>query len=156
MAEQLGDLTRTHTCGALRPTDVGAQVVLLGWVHRVRDLGGLLFVDIRDRNGVTQVVFDKDDEPLMAKAKRLRSEYVVGVQGPVRRRSVETINPKLETGEVEVVVKQLTILNEAKTPPFSTLIGNVRMRRLSPLMHSPLFSEKVFLCCGQATFGIPF
>ena len=119
MAEQLGDLTRTHTCGALRPADVGAGVVLLGWVHRVRDLGGLLFVDVRDRGGVTQVVFDKDDEPLMAKAKRLRSEYVIGVQGGVRRRSAETINPKLETGEVEVVVKQLTILNEAKTPPFS-------------------------------------
>ena len=65
MAEQLGDLTRTHTCGALRPDDVGADVVLLGWVHRVRDLGGLLFIDIRDRGGVTQVVFDKDDEALM-------------------------------------------------------------------------------------------
>ena len=119
MAEQLGELTRTHTCGALRPADVGADVVLLGWVHRVRDLGGLLFVDVRDRAGVTQVVCDKDDEPLMAKAKRLRSEYVIGVQGSVRRRSAETINPKLETGEVEVVVRKLTILNEAKTPPFS-------------------------------------
>ena len=81
MAEQLGDLTRTHTCGALRPDDVGADVVLLGWVHRVRDLGGLLFIDVRDRAGVTQVVFDKDDEALMAKAKRLRSEFVVGVVG---------------------------------------------------------------------------
>jgi len=119
VGEQLGELTRTHNCGALRPADVGAGVVLLGWVHRVRDLGGLLFVDIRDRGGITQAVFDKDDEPLMAKAKRLRSEYVIGVQGTVRRRSAETINPKLETGEVEVVVRTLTILNEAKTPPFS-------------------------------------
>jgi aspartyl-tRNA synthetase len=118
VAEQLGDLTRTHTCGALRPEDVGADVVLLGWVHRVRDLGGLLFVDVRDRAGVTQVVFDKDDEALMAKAKRLRSEYVVGVTGRVRRRSAETVNPKIATGEVEVVVRQLTLLNEAKTPPF--------------------------------------
>jgi len=118
VAEQLGELTRTHTCGALRPADVGASVVLLGWVHRVRDLGGLLFVDVRDREGVTQVVFDNDDAPQMAKAKRLRSEYVVGVSGNVRRRSAETINPKLGTGEVEVFVKQLTILNEAKTPPF--------------------------------------
>jgi aspartyl-tRNA synthetase len=92
--------------------------VLLGWVHRVRDLGGLLFIDIRDRDGVAQVVFDKDDEPLMAKAKRLRSEYVVGVSGRVRRRSADTINPKLATGEVEVIVRQLAILNEAKTPPF--------------------------------------
>jgi aspartyl-tRNA synthetase len=118
VAEQLGELTRTHTCGALRPDDVGAEAVLLGWVHRVRDLGGLLFIDIRDRAGVTQVVFDKDDEALMTKAKRLRSEYVIGAAGRVRRRSADTINPKLATGEVEVVVRQLTILNEAKTPPF--------------------------------------
>ena len=74
MAEQLGELTRTHTCGALRPSDVGASAVLLGWVHRVRDLGGLLFVDIRDREGVTQVVFDNDNAAQMEKAKRLRSE----------------------------------------------------------------------------------
>jgi aspartyl-tRNA synthetase len=119
VAEQLGELTRTHTCGALRPDDVGADVVLLGWVHRVRDLGGLLFIDVRDRAGVTQVVFDKDEEALMGKAKRLRSEFVIGVSGRVRRRSADTVNPKLATGEVEVVVRQLTLLNEAKTPPFS-------------------------------------
>ena len=118
MAEQLGELTRTHTCGALRPDDVGADVVLLGWVHRVRDLGGLLFIDVRDRAGVTQIVFDKDDEALMGKAKRLRSEFVIAVSGRVRRRSADTVNPKLATGEVEVVVRQLAILNEAKTPPF--------------------------------------
>ena len=119
MAEQLGDLTRTHSCGALRPDDVGADVVLLGWVHRVRDLGGLLFIDVRDRAGVTQVVFDKDDEPLMAKAKRLRSEFVIGLSGRVRRRSPETINAKIPTGEVEVVVRQMSVLNDARTPPFS-------------------------------------
>jgi len=118
VAEPLGVLTRTHTCGALRSDDVGADVVLLGWVHRVRDLGGLLFVDIRDRDGVTQIVCDKDDEALMSKAKRLRSEYVIGVEGRVRRRSAETINPKLATGDVEVVVRRLALLNEAKTPPF--------------------------------------
>jgi aspartyl-tRNA synthetase len=118
VAEHLGELTRTHTCGALRPDDVGADVVLLGWVHRVRDLGGLLFIDVRDRAGVTQVVFDKDEEALMGKAKRLRSEFVIGVSGRVRRRSADTVNPRLATGEVEVVVRQLTILNEAKTPPF--------------------------------------
>ena len=118
MAEGLGELTRTHTCGALRQTDVGADVVLLGWVHRVRDLGGVLFIDVRDRAGVTQVVFDKDDEGMLAKAKRLRSEFVVGVEGRVRARSAETVNPKLDTGQVEVLVRRLTILNEAKTPPF--------------------------------------
>jgi len=118
VAEQLGDLTRTHTCGELRPTHVGADATLLGWVHRVRDLGGVLFIDVRDRAGVTQVVFDKDDEALIAKAKRLRSEFVIGVVGKVRRRSPETVNPKLPTGEVEIVVAQLVVLNEAKTPPF--------------------------------------
>ena len=118
MAEQLGDLTRTHTCGELRSTHVGADATLLGWVHRVRDLGGVLFVDVRDRAGVTQIVFDKDDEALITKAKRLRSEFVVGVVGKVRSRAPETVNPKLPTGEVEIVVKQLAVLNEAKTPPF--------------------------------------
>jgi aspartyl-tRNA synthetase len=118
VAEALGELTRTHTCGALRQTDVGADVVLLGWVHRVRDLGGVLFIDVRDRAGITQVVFDKDDENLLGKAKRLRSEFVVGVEGRVRARSAETVNPKLDTGQVEVLVRRLTILNEAKTPPF--------------------------------------
>jgi len=118
VAEPLGDLTRTHTCGALRLDDVGADVVLLGWVHRVRDLGGLLFVDIRDRGGITQVVFGADDETLMGRAKRLRSEFVVGVEGRVQRRSPDTINSKLATGEVEVAVRRLALLNEAKTPPF--------------------------------------
>jgi aspartyl-tRNA synthetase len=118
LAEQLGELTRTHTCGELRPTHVGADATLLGWVHRVRDLGGLLFIDVRDRAGVTQVVFDKDDEALIAKGKRLRSEFVVGVVGKVRLRSADTVNPKLPTGEVEIVVTRLAVLNEAKTPPF--------------------------------------
>src|SRR5438128_7320823 len=118
MADQLGDLTRTHTCGALRAEDVGADVVLLGWVHRVRDLGGLLFIDLRDRAGLTQIVFDNDDQQQMAKAKRLRSEYVIAVKGRVQRRSPETKNPKIATGEVEVMVRQLIILNEARTPPF--------------------------------------
>jgi aspartyl-tRNA synthetase len=118
VAEQLGDLSRTHTCGELRAEHVGQAATLLGWVHRVRDLGGVLFIDVRDRAGVTQVVFDKDDEALISKAKRLRSEFVVGVVGTVRRRSPETVNPKLPTGDVEIVVTQLVVLNEAKTPPF--------------------------------------
>ena len=118
MAEQLGDLTRTHTCGELRVEHVGQDATLLGWVHRVRDLGGLLFIDIRDRAGITQVVFDMDDEALINKGKRLRSEFVVGIVGTVRRRSAETVNPKLPSGEVEIVVRRLAVLNEAKTPPF--------------------------------------
>jgi aspartyl-tRNA synthetase len=98
---------------------VGADVVLLGWVHRVRDLGGLLFLDLRDRAGITQIVFDNEDEPTMAKAKRLRSEFVVGLRGRVQRRSADTVNPKIATGEVEVIVRELRVLNEAKTPPFA-------------------------------------
>jgi len=126
MAEQLGDLTRTHTCGALRADDVGADAVLLGWVHRIRDLGGVTFVDVRDRHGISQVVVRAPGErgarpehdALMAAAKKLRPEYVVGFKGIVQRRSAETINPKLATGEVEVVAQEIRILNEAKTPPF--------------------------------------
>jgi len=118
VAEPLGELTRTHTCGALRADHVGAAVVLLGWVHRVRDLGGLLFIDLRDREGVTQVVFHPDDAAMMARAKRLRSEFVVGVTGTVRRRSTDTVNEKIPTGQVEVVVERLAVLNEARTPPF--------------------------------------
>ena len=117
MAEPLGDWTRTHTCGALRADDVGAEAVLLGWVHRIRDLGGVTFIDIRDREGVTQVVV-RENEALMGAAKRLRSEHVVGVKGVVQRRSDETVNTKLATGEVELLVRELRTLNEARTPPF--------------------------------------
>jgi aspartyl-tRNA synthetase len=117
MAEPLGELTRTHTCGALRAGDVGADAVLLGWVHRIRDLGGVTFIDLRDRAGVSQVVV-RENDALMAVAKRLRAEYVVGVSGVVQRRSEETINAKLATGEVEVLAREIRILNEAKTPPF--------------------------------------
>ncbi|HEX6164918.1 MAG TPA: amino acid--tRNA ligase-related protein, partial [Vicinamibacterales bacterium] len=118
MAEQLGSLARTHTCGALRPADVGRNVVLLGWVHRVRDMGSLLFIDVRDRHGLTQVVIE-GDAALLERAKRARSEFVVAVLGEVERRSAETINKDLPTGEVEVRARELRILNEAKTPPFS-------------------------------------
>src|SRR5215467_11981746 len=104
MAEQLGSLVRTHTCGALRLSDVGAEAVLLGWVHRVRDLGGVLFIDVRDRAGISQVVV-RDDEGLLAQAKRLRSEFVIAVGGVVQRRSEDTINAKIATGDVEVVAK---------------------------------------------------
>jgi aspartyl-tRNA synthetase len=117
MAEHLGDLTRTHTCGALRPDDVGKSVVVLGWVHRIRDLGGVTFLDIRDRAGLSQIVV-RENDALMTVAKRLRSEFVVGVSGVVQRRSSDTVNPKLATGEVEILARDIRLLNEAKTPPF--------------------------------------
>ena len=118
MAEQLGSLARTHTCGALRAADVGKNVVLLGWVHRVRDLGSLLFLDVRDRYGLTQVIVE-GDAALLERVKPLRSEFVVAILGEVERRSADTVNLSLPTGEVEVRAKEVRILNEAKTPPFS-------------------------------------
>jgi aspartyl-tRNA synthetase len=117
MIQPLGQLARTHTCGALTLQDVGADVVLLGWIHRVRDLGSLMFLDIRDRHGVTQVVV-RDDEALIAEAKRLRPEYVVAVIGRVHKRSPESVNPKIDTGEIEVEAREIRLLNDAKTPPF--------------------------------------
>src|SRR5512142_1822577 len=117
MAQHLGDWARTHTCGALRPSDVGTPITLLGWVQRVRDLGALVFVDVRDRYGVTQVVF-RDNPDLVAAAKRLRGEYVIGARGVVQPRSAETVNAKLPTGAIEVVAQELRVLNEAKTTPF--------------------------------------
>ena len=117
MVDQLGDLARTHTCGALRPQDVGTDVVLLGWVHRVRDMGSLIFFDIRDRAGLTQVVA-RDHEGLLAAAKRLKPEFVVAVCGRAERRSPDTVNPKLETGDVEVAAREIRVLNEAKRPAF--------------------------------------
>jgi aspartyl-tRNA synthetase len=118
MAEQLGTLARSHTCGALRPADVGKDVILLGWVHRVRDLGALLFIDVRDRHGFTQVIVE-GQQALLDRAKRLRSEFVVAILGKVERRSTETVNLNVPTGEVEVRAAEIRILNEAKTPPFS-------------------------------------
>ena len=114
--EPLGQLARTHTCGHLTSADVGRDVVLLGWVHRVRDLGGVMFFDIRDRHGITQVVVR--DATLEDKAKRLRSEYVVGVIGRVDARAKDAINPKLATGEIEVAAREIRLLNDARTPPF--------------------------------------
>jgi aspartyl-tRNA synthetase len=146
MAEPLGELTRTHTCGALRANDVGADAVLLGWVHRIRDLGGVTFIDLRDRAGVSQVVV-RENDALMATAKRLRSEFVIGVTGSVQRRSEDTVNPKLATGDVEVFAREIRVLNEAKTPPFqiaedSPVSEDVRLRyryldlRRSRLQHN--------------------
>ena len=113
----LGNLARTHTCGALTAADAGANVVLLGWVHRVRDLGSLVFVDVRDRYGVTQVVV-RDNAALVEAAERLRPEYVVAILGDVHKRSPESVNPKVSTGEVEVAAREIRVLNDAKTPPF--------------------------------------
>jgi aspartyl-tRNA synthetase len=113
----LGELKRTHYCGELRASDAGKNVILMGWVHRRRDHGQLLFVDLRDRSGLVQVVFHEDCAPeAHAKAEDLRAEFVVAVEGRVVLR--EKPNPELPTGEIEVLATKLLVLNNAKTPPF--------------------------------------
>ena len=117
MTDYKMDVMRTHTCGELRINEVGQDVVLMGWVHKIRDLGGVIFIDLRDRHGVTQVVA-RDESSLLAVAKVLRPECVVTVTGPVERRSQETLNSKIATGEVEIAAREVRLLNEASTPPF--------------------------------------
>ena len=116
MVDKLGDWARTDTCGQLRADDAGRDVLLLGWVHKVRDLGHLVFVDLRDRHGLTQVVFEAGD--LRDRAKHLRAEFVIGVKGRVRPRAAEAQNAKMPTGAVEVEAAELKVFSEAKVPPF--------------------------------------
>ena len=110
---------RTHSCGELRGADAGAEVILMGWVQRRRDHGGLIFVDLRDRDGLTQVVFNPEANPdVHNKAGVLRDEWVIAIRGVVNLRPADMINPQLNTGEIEVLVEELRILNASKTPPF--------------------------------------
>ncbi|MBP7416101.1 MAG: aspartate--tRNA ligase, partial [Pyrinomonadaceae bacterium] len=118
MLDVLGNLERTHTCGELRETHVGQQVVLMGWVAKKRDFGVLTFIDLRDREGVTQVVLSEEDKgEAHAKAKGLRGEFVIAVKGEVVERE-GTHNAKLATGGIEVHASEILILNDAKVPPF--------------------------------------
>jgi aspartyl-tRNA synthetase len=115
----LGDRERTHYCGQLRASHAGEKVFLAGWVDRRRDLGKLIFLDLRDHTGVTQVVANREvSARAHDRAEEVRSEYVVGVEGQVVLRSPETVNAQIPTGEVEVMAQTLLVLNEAKTPPF--------------------------------------
>jgi len=117
--DTLEGLTRSHSCDELRAADNGVEVVLMGWVQRRRDHGGLIFVDLRDREGLTQVVFNPEVNPdTHIKAGVLRDEYVIAVRGLVNLRPADMVNPNLPTGEIEVLVEELRILNAAKTPPF--------------------------------------
>ena len=112
-------LKRSHSCGLLTKEAAGEQVVLCGWVAKRRDHGGLIFVDLRDRSGIVQIVVDPDDAGnSFTTAEAIRSEYVIKVAGKVRLRDAATVNPNLATGEIEVVAADLEVLNAAKTPPF--------------------------------------
>jgi len=115
----LGDMRRTHRCGELRKAHTGQKVFLAGWVARRRDLGNLIFLDLRDHTGVVQVVVNAESSPeAHEKAEQVRNEYVVGIEGEVVLRAPETVNPQIATGEVEIKTARLLLLNEAKTPPF--------------------------------------
>jgi len=117
--ESMGQLVRTHFCNELGIGDVGKEVVLMGWVMRRRDHGGVIFVDLRDRKGVTQVVFNPEIAPeVHAKAHQIRSEWVLAVRGRVAARPGDMANPKLVTGAIEVLVDELRLLNSSETPPF--------------------------------------
>jgi aspartyl-tRNA synthetase len=117
--ESMGGLRRSHNCQALGPDDIGKEVTLMGWVLRRRDHGGVIFIDLRDRWGITQVVFNPEVNPKVhAKAHDLRSEWVIAVRGQVIERPSGMINPKLSTGAIEILVGELRILNVSKTPPF--------------------------------------
>jgi aspartyl-tRNA synthetase len=117
--ESMGQLSRTHSCNDLGQKNVGEQVTLMGWVLRRRDHGGVIFIDLRDRNGITQVVFNPEINPAVhAKAHQIRSEWVLAIQGRVEARPGDMANPKLATGEIEILVDELRILNSSETPPF--------------------------------------
>src|SRR3954470_19603571 len=119
--EAIATRYRSHTCGQLRKTDVGKEVKLAGWVHSYRDHGGLVFIDLRDRDGLTQLVFDADTcgQPTLDEARKLRSEWVLSVTGAVTARGEKLVNPKLPTGEIEVRVAKMEVLSASPTPPFT-------------------------------------
>jgi aspartyl-tRNA synthetase len=164
----LGDLRRTHRCGELRAENAGQQVVLMGWVNRRRDLGNVIFIDVRDRTGLTQLVFDKSDNAeLHAKASGLRNEFVIAGIGKVRRREEKTINRNIPTGEVEVVATELKLLNESKLPPFlpsDPALANEEVRlkyryldlRREPMQYNIELRHKVALAIRQYLSGQGF
>ncbi len=119
MSDILGEMRKTHHCNALGKKQIGEEVILMGWVQRRRDHGGVIFVDLRDREGITQIVFNPErEQEAHAKAHSVRSEFVLGIRGKVESRPDGMINPNLKTGAIEILVTELKILNTAQTPPF--------------------------------------
>ena len=149
--DKLGEMRRTHGCNELGKEDIGKEVVLMGWVQRRRDHGGVIFVDLRDRDGLTQVVFNPEVNPKVhAKAHVIRSEYVLGVRGEVAARLEGMTNPNLATGEIEIMVSELKILNPAKTPPFMIedkidVSENVRLQHRHIDLRRPQLQQNIIL-----------
>jgi len=149
LSDKLGNMRRTHTCCELGANDVGTEVVLMGWVQRRRDHGGVIFVDLRDREGLTQVVFNPKVSPKVhEKAHVLRSEYVIGIRGKVEKRLEGMTNTKLKTGEIEVFVTELKIFNAAETPPFMIEDGvdvseNIRLQFRHIDLRRTLFQKNI-------------
>ncbi len=154
---------RSHYCGQVDGSLIGKEISVAGWVHRRRDHGGVIFVDLRDREGLLQVVFDPDTPDIFAEAERIRGEFVLAVKGMVRRRPEGTVNPNMATGQVEVLARKLTTLSDSETPPFHhdehaneelrlqyryldlrrpSMLGNLRLRhRVTRAMRNFLDSE---------------
>lgn len=149
--DNLEGLIRTHSCGSLRAEDNGNEVTLMGWVQRRRDHGGVIFIDLRDREGLTQVVFDEElNIEMHKKAEKLRSEFVTAVRGKVRLRPGETANKNMPTGEVEVAAEELRILNIAQTPPFQieddiNVAEDVRLRYRYLDLRRPSLQKNIIL-----------
>ena len=158
----LGDLRRTHNCGQLRASDDGRKVVLMGWVYRRRDLGGVIFIHLRDREGVTQIVFRAEsDGELHGRAEMLRSEFVIAIEGRAEKRTADNINPAIDTGEVEIVAERLLILNTSETPPFPMedeidVNEDVRLKyryvdlRRPHMQHNIMLRSQISLAARQA------
>ncbi|WP_092079337.1 aspartate--tRNA ligase [Desulfuromonas thiophila] len=151
MHDTLGTWKRSHYCGELTSAHIGQQVCLMGWVQRRRDHGGLIFIDLRDREGITQLALDPDRDPQAhSKADRVRSEYVIAVIGTVSARPEGTVNPKMKTGEIEIEVAQLKILNSAKTPPFgldeyTEVAENIRLKHRYLDLRRPALQKNLML-----------
>ncbi len=146
----MGTLRRTHSCNDLGSTNIGEEIVLMGWVLRRRDHGGVIFIDLRDRHGLTQIVFNPEVNPeVHAKAHKLRSEWVVAIRGKVKARLEGMANKKLATGEIEVFIDELRILNTSETPPFpldeeSEVSDNIRLQYRYMDLRRPEMAAKLY------------
>ena len=151
MLDTLGNMKRTHNCSELTAKDIGKEVVLMGWVHRRRDHGGVIFVDLRDREGVTQVVFNPEfNKAVHEKAHGIRNEFVLATRGTVAPRPEGMINPKLKTGEIDVMASKLKILNISRTPPFvleddTQVSESIRLQYRYLDMRRPLLQKNLML-----------